>query len=152
MTRDTSREAYAAIQAEGIVADKQLEAYRILYEKGPMTAREITRYFEEIENTSGITSYQPRLNELEMLGAVRRLDKRPCRVTRRRAYEWDVTSYVPTAADRERLRNLQERALAFLDDKPRMTRVRDECDMLYDEGGRSEDFYALILFLDERTA
>jgi hypothetical protein len=69
-------------------------------------------------------------------------------VTGRLAYQWDVTSYVPTRAERSSLLKGLRKTRPFLEDKARLVRVKDECVRLFDDGRLSEDFYALILFLE----
>jgi hypothetical protein len=147
--RETSILAFEQIKREGILGAVQLKVYELLFDKGPMTAREVTWHFETTEGSTAITTYQPRLRELEALGVVRRVAERACRITARLAYEWDVTKHVPTAADRAKLK---DRKAPFLDDKVRLARLFRECEHLFNEGGRSEDFYTLILFLEEHAA
>jgi hypothetical protein len=147
--RETSLLAFEQIKREGILGAVQFRVYELLFTRGPMTAREITWHFEVNEGSNAITTYQPRLRELEGLRAVRRVGERPCRVTGRLAYQWDVTNHVPTADDR-RLRGLRK-TQPFLLDKARSARLKDECIALFNKGAVSEDFYALILFLEEQT-
>lgn len=41
MTRNTSREAYHKIKEEGLVGKRQMQAYEILFEHGPLTNSEV---------------------------------------------------------------------------------------------------------------
>lgn len=142
--RETSLLAFEQIKREGILGAIQWKVYELLYMEGPLTAREVTRYFEVNEDSTAITTYQPRLRELEAMGVVRRVGERACTVTTRLAFAWDVTSHVP---ERRLIRGLRK-TRPFLNDQERLRRLRDELEMLYNEGGRSEDFYALLIFLD----
>ena len=149
--RQTSLLAFEQIQREGLLGAVQWKVYELLFSRGPMTAREVTWHFEVHEKSTAITTYQPRLRELEAMGVVRRVGERPCRITARSAVEWDVTQHVPALSDRTKVRDRKVVVLPFLEDKPRVRRLFRECEHLFNEGGRSEDFYTLVLFLEEQT-
>jgi len=147
--RDTSLLAFEQIKRQGILGAVQWKVYELLYSNGPITAREVTRYFEVHEASTAITTYQPRLRELEAIGVVRRVGTRSCTVTGRLAYVWDVTSQVPRG--RGFLKGLRK-TRPFLHDRARLLRLKMELEALYNAGGRSEDFYALVLFLESALA
>lgn len=149
--RETSLRAFEEIKREGILGAVQWQVYELVFREGPMTAREITRYFELYERSIAITTFQPRLRELEEMGVMRRVGERACHVTGRSAYAWDVTSHVPTEEERQRGKGGAKKPVAFLEDKERLHRLFLECEWLYNEGGRSEDFFHLVSFLSEDT-
>lgn len=92
MTRQTSKDAYKAIQ--GIIGGLQWEVYDFLYQYGPATQMEACR------KMPGATfkqdrSYMPRFAELEKMGVIQTTGIRICQVTGREVMEWDVTSNLP---------------------------------------------------------
>ena len=89
MIRETSIEAWHAIQHCAWVKKRQLDVYKVLYEHGPMTATVLCTYFP---GANGVwKSIQP----LKDKGLVREKFKSPCPLTKKLVYWWDVTSNLP---------------------------------------------------------
>jgi hypothetical protein len=85
MMRKTSAEAFAKIQ--GILGGIQLEVYNIIYEFGPITAREIASKMPLYQ----IDSIRNRPAELEEMGLIEVVGERICNITGFNAQTWDVT-------------------------------------------------------------
>lgn len=92
MTRSTSIAAFREIEENGLLKNLQFMVYSTLFKQGPLTANEM-RLKIDAESNSGV--YSTRLSELERKGVVTRVDKRPCTVTGKVAYSWDVTDKLP---------------------------------------------------------
>jgi hypothetical protein len=86
--RDTSREAYEEIVRTGLLSGMRLEAYKAIYTHGPMTGRELDLYMYGVAGQG--RDYHKRLSELAALGVVREVERRPCNVTGKQAYVYDV--------------------------------------------------------------
>ena len=93
MARDTSIAVYHQIIAEGLLTKLKLQVYECLYEHGPLTQNEtfVKLNLPKIKQDS----IKPRFAELKELGVIKEVGKRPCRLTKREVYEWDVTSKLP---------------------------------------------------------
>ena len=96
--RHTSVEAYRQIQEEGLLSQLQWEVYDALYKSGPLTQGELWSDFFHDTQRHNIA---PRCAELEKLGVIRTVGKRPCRVTGRVCLIWDVTDGLPTQPERK---------------------------------------------------
>ena len=92
MTRSTSREALAYIESSGILGKRRTQAYRFLFDHGPMTANELSQH---AGNLSGLWK---RLSELRSMGMVREMGERKCAITGRQAILWDVTEKLPAGS------------------------------------------------------
>ena len=79
----TSVETYAELLASGKLGQRQREVIKALRNHGPMTGQEINR---ELGNQNG----HKRLSELATLGIVVEMAPRYCRVTGRKAIEWQL--------------------------------------------------------------
>jgi hypothetical protein len=93
--RVTSREAYEEIRASGRLNEMQMEVLAGLFEYGPATGVELTSKMKTEAQAS--MSYHKRLSELERMGAVYVVQRRPCSITGHRAIEWDVTDGLSAA-------------------------------------------------------
>ncbi len=93
--RVTSKEAYEDIKSSGRLNEMQLEVLAGMFTHGPATGVELTAKMKTPAQVS--LSYHKRLSELERMGAVYVVRRRPCSVTGRRAIEWDVTAGLPAA-------------------------------------------------------
>jgi ribonuclease D len=88
MTRRTSAAAYAQIEREGLLNKLQFKVYRVLYQCGPLTGRELNA---EMRSTDG----HKRLSELRDRCVIYEVRERACSVTGLKAIEWDVTDRLP---------------------------------------------------------
>ena len=107
--RPTSVEAYHAIVATGVLGKLQLAVYTLLFERGPLTGREV--------NVS-VRDGHKRLSELESLGVVASGVQRECSVSGRQAIEWATTTshvVVPIADRRSRLKQYRELVVKVAD-------------------------------------
>ena len=81
--RATSLEAYKDIVNSGVLGKRQVEAYEVLYDHGPLTAGELV-------DESGVSGLWKRLSELRDMGIIEEVGKRKCRITGAVCIEWDV--------------------------------------------------------------
>jgi len=100
MVRDTSIEVYHQVEAEGLLSKRRFQVYECLFKHGPMTQNETFIKINLTANNVGRKelaqdSIKPRFAELKELGVIRETGKRPCKITNRKVYEWDVTSKLP---------------------------------------------------------
>ena len=92
-TRQTSRDAYDAIQSSGDINDKQRLVYNWLFMNGPATAGEVTAAVKRHDEVH--PSYHRRLDELSEIGVASRVGERTCKITGRNVTLWDVTDSFP---------------------------------------------------------
>ncbi len=83
--RQTSIDAYNALEASGALSDRRWEAYDALYHRGPLTGQELAR-------ETGVAGMWKRCSELRDMGLVYEVGTRICKVTKQNAIVWDVTS------------------------------------------------------------
>lgn len=88
---DVSRKVYQEIIAEGLVTKLQALAGEMLVDSKPLTANEIGKKMGVAQRTT----YAPRIKELEDMGVIRKADKRPCTVTGRTGYTFELTGKRP---------------------------------------------------------
>ncbi len=93
--RDTSLATYRAIQQQGLLSRMRWVVYNTLFSHGPLTSRELDHRLSAGGKSEDRPSYHKRLSELERLGVIRTVGKRPCGITGRTVYAWDVTSQLP---------------------------------------------------------
>lgn len=92
---------YRAIVENSLLKNRQLEAYRIIYANGPVTASEISKLLGECGIIRPRDSISPRLAELARFGAIRRAGTRHCTVTGEKTWTWEVTGALPQRRDRK---------------------------------------------------
>lgn len=91
--RETSLEAYRAIQDNEWVSKKRREVYNVLYHHGPLTGAQIS---QRSGRSSVSETVRNRLTELRNMGVVKEVDVVPCPITGRNVILWDVTKNMPT--------------------------------------------------------
>lgn len=87
--RHTSLAAYRALQQSGALSSMRWVVYDCLFHFGPMTRSELDARLRGKATVN--PSYHKRLCELERMGVVARFGTRPCSVTGRDCFLWDVT-------------------------------------------------------------
>lgn len=90
MIRETSQEVYNQIKKEGLLGGMQWKVYKFLFQHGPLTQGEVSRYLYVDRNVSS-----PRFAELVRMGLVEMKGKRLCETTNRPTLIWDVTKNLP---------------------------------------------------------
>jgi hypothetical protein len=124
-TRTTSLDAILKLRDTKILGARQLEAWSVLFEKGPMTAN-------EMEQAAGIfgRGLHKRLSELKSLGLVKEKEVRHCRVTRCSAIVWQATQ--PDPSRRIERPKKPRQFVVGIDEKGEPVIVlRDGCAILY---------------------
>lgn len=91
MTRRTSRQALAEIEASGLLSRRRLQVFRAVVEHGPATAGELHAHLGGIDKAK----VNARLTELRDLGVVIELGERRCRITGCEVIVWDATGDLP---------------------------------------------------------
>ena len=86
--RNTSREAYESILGE--LPQRQQEAWELLKQFGPCTARELNAHRDGIWK---------RLSELRAKGAAKEVGTRKCSVSGRNAIVWDIDRELVASAE-----------------------------------------------------
>lgn len=102
MIRHTSKEAYRTIKENGLLSEKRLQIYEILYNHGPLTYNEI---FKILQGHSNIASANigARLNEMKKMGCIIECGIKSCSVTGMNVILWDVTDKLPRKKIEEKL-------------------------------------------------
>lgn len=91
MTRETSVDVYNQIKDEGLLGNLQMSVYTALRGKEPMTQGECAAWLFPSFQRHDIA---PRFAELKRFGVLKECGKRPCRVTGRVCYVWQLTESV----------------------------------------------------------
>jgi hypothetical protein len=97
--RQTSIEVFH--QMEEKLSERRWEAYKILFEYGPMTSNEIFEHARLHGNPNYRHNTNARMTELRDLGVVKEVGKRPCGVTGHVVIEWDVTGELPKQEEKK---------------------------------------------------
>lgn len=97
--RKTSIDVYRQIEANGLLGRLQFEVYAALFHHGPLTQNELHQdHFAKTQPRN----IQPRVSELEAMGAVESVGERPCRITGHRCMIWDVTANLPVKVEKKK--------------------------------------------------
>ena len=95
MARITSIEVYNQIKDEGLLSERRLEIYKIVYNNGPMTATE-AHVKCGLANIKGYrNNANARLLELRELGVVKERGTGICSQTGRKVIRWETTDKLP---------------------------------------------------------
>ena len=97
-TAERSAIAYAAVLHSGLIAVRAAEVYSYHYKNSAMTKREMFADYQlhNPESSVQVDSFGPRYRQLVDAGLMIEVGERQCRVSKRLATLWDVTSKVPT--------------------------------------------------------
>lgn len=87
--RQTSIATYHDICDSGLLGETQKNVIQALYEKGPLTGRELDEYLCSPDA-------HKRLSELEDMGVARSAGMKICSVTEREVVAWELTGDKPT--------------------------------------------------------
>ena len=99
--RDTSMEVYLKILNNGLIGQKQVEVYEILFKYGPLTGSQVANWMKELNQKSDVSeTVRNRLNELKAMGIVDELPKVKCPVTTHTVYQYDVNRRLPVKPPR----------------------------------------------------
>lgn len=92
MADQNSRKVYAEIIEEGLVGELQGRVLGAIAQSDrPPTVNEIGKYIGVTQRTT----YAPRVKELEDMGVIRKTTKRPCSITGRTGYTFELTGRKP---------------------------------------------------------
>ena len=108
-TRETSIEAYHRVKESGLLSELRLRVYEILCHHGPMTAGEMLEYTNKKIPHSGV--YTTRFSELQRWGAIKEVDKRPCKTTGFTAIVWGITGDLPVKPEKTPTRKEKKTAI-----------------------------------------
>lgn len=113
--RQTSLEVYHKIKDNGVLSERRMEVYNILFHHGPLTATECWEIVKQNRSDgkthqNGIT---PRFSELLDMQAIYIVEERPCSITREKCISWDVTNSLPVKLEKkptkeERIKELEK--------------------------------------------
>lgn len=96
VVRKTSLETYKTIVNSGLLSDRRLQVYDILFKCGPMTGSQVSAKMRELYGQSGYSeNVRNRITELVRSGCVEELCETTCPITRRKVLLFDVTDKLP---------------------------------------------------------
>lgn len=98
--RDTSIEAYNRIKDEGLLSERRLQVYEILFENGPLTGNQLIKIAQKQYPMLNTGAFNTRLSELRNAGVVKELREIICPVTGYNVILWDVTSRLPIKVEK----------------------------------------------------
>ena len=103
MARETSIETYNQIKAEGLLSERRLQVYEILYEHGPMTGSQVSKIFHQKHTGTTLSeTVRNRITELIERGVVKEMPETViCPFSKRRVLQFDVTSGLPTEPQKQ---------------------------------------------------
>lgn len=94
--RDTSIEALNKIKANGLLSERRLQVYEILFERGPLAGAQVSYLYQQRHGkTARSETVRNRLTELRDLGVVAEVGHVEDPNTKMRVIQWDVTSRLP---------------------------------------------------------
>lgn len=115
MTTRNSIDAFNAVMNSGYVSKKEKEVYDYLAKSDKsLTTNELFRglYGTTTKNQPNVHA---RLNGLMEKGLVRKAGSRPCTITNKTVYFWDVTDKVPEKMPKKESNKIKiKRAMAFI--------------------------------------
>jgi len=103
VVRDTSIKTYYEIIEEGLLGERQVEVYELLYQKPDLTDREITAELHQSDPNYA----RPRRKELLDMGLIESSGKRKCSITHREVYQWRVLENAPYKKPIKKTDNIQ---------------------------------------------
>lgn len=95
MIRQTSIDVYNNIKENGLLSERRMQVYCVLYEKGPLTATQIANFLPFKKSSSVGANVHARLGELRSMAAVREIGEGICPETGNTVILWDVTDKLP---------------------------------------------------------
>lgn len=99
--RETSIEAYRQLTESGELTRKEGEAAQWLSEFGPCTVNELFRRVG-LRCTTVQSNLNSTVHRLREIGVARELPKRPCAITGKMAYVYEVTGQRPAKSQKRR--------------------------------------------------
>jgi hypothetical protein len=95
--RETSREALKTIRDNGLLSERRLQVYELLFLHGPCTGAELFEAFNIAHGrkNSSNSNILTRLGELRDCGCAKEVRTRKCTMTGQTVIEWDVTKALP---------------------------------------------------------
>jgi hypothetical protein len=96
MTRETSIEAFNKIKENGLLSEKRLRVYEILFNNGPLIGADVSKiYSAKFGMVSKSETVRNRLTELRNAGVVKEVGKSFDKHTGMKVILWDVTKHLP---------------------------------------------------------
>lgn len=103
MIRQTSIDAFNTIKENGMLGEMEWDAYRIMYEHGPMTAGEGAQLSKQTRN-----DFASILTRLRKKRVMQEVGVRKCSVTGMEVILWDVTDGLPHKVKLKKKQNIHE--------------------------------------------
>lgn len=97
MVRDTSREAYNEIKENGLLSERRMQVYDLLFKNGFSTGSELAKLYKEkySRETPNQSNVLTRLGELLDMDVAYEVRTQKCSVTGRNVIVWGVTGNLP---------------------------------------------------------
>jgi len=93
-TRQTSIDCYNAIKSEGLLPKRRMEVYEAIYNCAPCTSAEAIKTILE-KSGNVLSQSRARFTELRDQQVIYERGVRQCKITGRKAIEWDLTDRLP---------------------------------------------------------
>lgn len=104
--RQTSLDAYHAIVDSGVLGTARTEAYKLVYNHGPLAQFEVEQYEQGNKHYGGTLS--KRFSELEEIGAIAVVGKKTNPISNQQCNVYDVTSKIITSPYKAKLSSKQK--------------------------------------------
>ena len=93
-TRQTSIDCYNEIKSEGLLSRRRMQVYEAIYNSAPCTSAEAMTNILKM-NGDVLSQSRARFTELREQGVIYERGIRECKLTGRKAIEWDLTDRLP---------------------------------------------------------
>lgn len=93
--RETSLQAWESMRDSKLLPEARLRMLLGVIYGEPCTAREAVKAYEDKHGERTLSGGWKRISELERLGVIEEVERRPCSITGRRAIVWRVTGRLP---------------------------------------------------------
>jgi Fe2+ or Zn2+ uptake regulation protein len=93
--KKTSIETYKKIKDNGLLSQRRMEVYEILFNFGPLTAHEVVKVARNKYPEANQTGFNARLSELEKMGVVNVCGEKVNPVSGCKNSLWETTDHLP---------------------------------------------------------
>lgn len=127
MVRDTSIQTYNEINNNGLLSNRRLEVYKVIYNYGPLTSAEAYNIMNKDKPKSTLISQsRARFTELRDMKCLKELGTKTCDITGKKAILWDVTSSLPIGRPTVKTKNQKKKEILEL-----ISLLGEEIDVYY---------------------
>lgn len=107
--RRTSAQTFAEIKASGLLSNRRMQVYQILYHHGAMTGAQVAQVFKSKYGPTGHSeNIRNRLTELRDMGCVVETGVVTCPISGRNVLQWQTNDEMPQKPPRKKTKKQKE--------------------------------------------